>query len=446
MALKQNTFEGGTNGATITTGNSGGTSGTAFDAVTIGAAATVQYSTAEAMHGTTSMQIVNPATVTSFITYSGYTATQMVVRFYVRFDTLPTGNGPIRLCDVRTGSTGVTRIVLDTSNRFLFQTSNGTTTLKTFSAISPNTWYRIEFATTNGTSGATIKMDYYVGDSGTPVEAGYTTSAGNTGTTANITQLVLGALAAQTGSATIYVDDVAVQDATLTYLGASTAPPTAAFTHTQSALALTVNGSTSAAVSPATLSSYDWDWGDGTSHGTGATPAAHTYSAAGTYSVVLTVTDSNGLTDTDTQSISVAAASGTATAQTVDVSTNWTASSGTALACVTDGDPTTYVTSQAPPTGQEFDFTLQALTPPSTGQPLKVFLTADALLATTATLAAQLYEGATLRSSLSGVTIPSGSGTTVVGLVTLTFPWTDVQSVTTGGWNALKVKLQVTAS
>jgi hypothetical protein len=442
MALKSNTFEGGTNGTTVTTGNSGGTSGTAFDAVTI-SSGTVQYTTSQAMHGLKSCAF-NNVTAAAHLDYTGYATSSMVARFYVRFDALP--GAAVRLLDIRTSTVSVARVSTDSSNRLVFQTNNGATTLLTTAAISATTWYRVEVATTNGTSGATLKFDYYAGDSGTPVASGYSNSAQNTGTTANITQAFFGSVASTAYTGQFEIDDFAVLDGTLTYLGAASAPPTAVLTTTQSGLAVTANGSTSTVVSPATISSYDYDWGDGTTHGSGATPAAHAYSAAGTYTITLTVTDSNSLTSTATATVTVAAAAGTVTAQTVDVSTNWTASTSTALVCVTDGDPTTFVTSQAPPTGQEFDFTLQALTPPAIGQPFKVFLTMDALLAASASLAAQLYEGATLRSSLTSVTIPAGSGSTVAGLVTLTFPWTDVQNVTTGGWSAVKVKLQVTAS
>jgi PKD repeat protein len=49
--------------------------------------------------------------------------------------------------------------------------------------------------------------------------------------------------------------------------------------------------------------SYDWNFGDGTT-GTGIT-IEHTYAAAGTYNVILTVTDSNGNTGYDSVTITV---------------------------------------------------------------------------------------------------------------------------------------------
>src|SRR5205823_3499957 len=63
--------------------------------------------------------------------------------------------------------------------------------------------------------------------------------------------------------------------------------PTASFTSSVSGLAVTVNGSASSDPD-GTLASYAWTFGDG-STATGATPAAHTYTAGGTYTVSLTV-------------------------------------------------------------------------------------------------------------------------------------------------------------
>lgn len=80
-------------------------------------------------------------------------------------------------------------------------------------------------------------------------------------------------------------------------------PPTASFTHSESSLTTTLNGSGSSD-SDGTIASYDWDFGDGTTHGTTAS-LTHTYSAPGTYNITLTVTDDKGATGTQTQSITV---------------------------------------------------------------------------------------------------------------------------------------------
>lgn len=283
-------------------------------------------------------------------------------------------------------------------------------------------------------SGATQEL--FVPGEASPACTNSVAFADFTQATAGATQNVVATYPAASGNA------VGVQVA----LKTSSSPPSAAFTDTTSALTASVDGTSSSAVSPATVSSYDWDWGDSSTHGTGST-ASHTYTAGGTYTITLTVTDSNGLTGTVSHSVTVTAPAGTVTARAVTASTGWTPSSGSALSCITDNDPTSFVTSSSGPSGLEFDLQLQPMIPPASGQPLKVFLTMDKQGATSGSLAAQLYEGATLRSSLTGVAIPDGSGSSVLGMVTLTFPASDVQNVTSGGWNAgLTVKLQVTAS
>ncbi len=80
--------------------------------------------------------------------------------------------------------------------------------------------------------------------------------------------------------------------------------PTAAFTPTCSNLSCSFDGSASADPD-GTIASYAWDFGDG-STGTGAKPA-HSYAAAGTYPVMLTVTDNQGATGTTSQPVTVTA-------------------------------------------------------------------------------------------------------------------------------------------
>jgi PKD repeat protein len=57
---------------------------------------------------------------------------------------------------------------------------------------------------------------------------------------------------------------------------------------------------------PDGIRSYSWNWGDATTPSTGASPSAHVYAAAGTYDIVLTVTDNWGRTTTVTRQVTVA--------------------------------------------------------------------------------------------------------------------------------------------
>ncbi len=79
-------------------------------------------------------------------------------------------------------------------------------------------------------------------------------------------------------------------------------PPVANFTPSCTWLTCNFDGSSSTAQATAT---YRWTWDDGTPSGSGKT-ASHTYGAAGTYNVTLTVTDAGG-TDSKTQPVTVSA-------------------------------------------------------------------------------------------------------------------------------------------
>jgi PKD repeat protein len=80
-------------------------------------------------------------------------------------------------------------------------------------------------------------------------------------------------------------------------------PPAAAFSHDETFLQTSVNGSTSADPD-GTIASYSWNWGDGTANGSGVN-ATHTYALAGSYTVTLTVTDNDGDTGTATAVVAV---------------------------------------------------------------------------------------------------------------------------------------------
>ncbi|HET7789919.1 MAG TPA: PKD domain-containing protein [Gemmatimonadales bacterium] len=87
-------------------------------------------------------------------------------------------------------------------------------------------------------------------------------------------------------------------------------PPVAAFT--PSCSGLTCNFTSTSSDPDGTISSYAWTFGDG---GTSAAQnPSHTYAAAGTYTVTLTVTDNGGATNATSQNVTVSAANQSPTA------------------------------------------------------------------------------------------------------------------------------------
>jgi PKD repeat protein len=76
--------------------------------------------------------------------------------------------------------------------------------------------------------------------------------------------------------------------------------PTAAFTFSCNKLSCDFDASGS--IDDGAIVSYSWDFGD-TNTGGGMMPPSHTYDAAGTYTVILTVTDDDGATDTATAQV-----------------------------------------------------------------------------------------------------------------------------------------------
>jgi PKD repeat protein len=86
------------------------------------------------------------------------------------------------------------------------------------------------------------------------------------------------------------------------------APPVASFTHDCVELECSFDASGSSDPDGSILS-YEWDFGDGNT-GSGITPS-HPYGTAGTYTVVLTVTDDGNASDSESQSVSPGMAAST---------------------------------------------------------------------------------------------------------------------------------------
>ncbi len=115
--------------------------------------------------------------------------------------------------------------------------------------------------------------------------------------------------------------------------------PTASFTSTPTNLSVAFDGSGSSDPDGDALT-YAWTFGDGTT-GTGVTPS-HTYAAAGTYSVQLTVSDPGGLTGTKTASVTVSKANQAPVASFTSTPTNLSVAFDGSGSSDPDGDTLTY--------------------------------------------------------------------------------------------------------
>lgn len=241
MTSYANGFDAGTNGATITTANSGG-SGDSLSVTSTNA--TAIYDTTRSAHGLQSAKIATSATAVSVTFVKVYAAqvSAAAFRLYVYMTANPGTSYPV--VTLR-NSAGVfqSSLVITTAGLLRLQNSAGTSQGITVNALPLNTWVRIEgqittFSTTVGDG----SIAFYSGDSTTATEV-MPFSAKNTGTA--VDRIGFGMQANASNFGPIWMDQLAWNDT-----GAAIGPANGALT-------VTLNDSTGLTGAPAPTVTWD---------------------------------------------------------------------------------------------------------------------------------------------------------------------------------------------
>ena len=172
--LLTNTFEGGTAGADVTAGSSGGASGTALD-VSKGANSSVKY-VAGGFHGALGVEFTAAAGESAFLQWApaGEAQDSYAIRAYLRPGTPPplaTG-GTDFLGQIRGTAGTMATVGLSGDSRFRVLAADGSTLGTATSARLAGTTYRWELRVTRGTTTSNGRVDfaYYAGDSTAPIQ------------------------------------------------------------------------------------------------------------------------------------------------------------------------------------------------------------------------------------------------------------------------------------
>jgi PKD repeat protein len=157
----------------------------------------------------------------------------------------------------------------------------------TFSPASPAAAQPVQFSASQSAAGLGHVINQYIwnfGD-GSPTVTGV-----------NVSHTF--AVAAQYNVTLTVVDESGQQASTSSTVPVGTGAPTAIFTAAVTGIhTMTFDASASTAQGGATITQYQWSFGDGSFGGPSAAPSiSHTFVAAGTYTVTVSVTDSLGRT------------------------------------------------------------------------------------------------------------------------------------------------------
>lgn len=221
MALRTNSAEGGSNGATVSTSNTGGASGNAFDSVTLSSGGAATFDSTNKYRGSMSYRFLVPSTAgaTAFVEYSGASSTSTALRFYVKIvgDTV---GGNIEFVSMTGASAGVS-IWLNIGGRMDLRDVSGNLIASGTRTVMVEHWFRVEIAVTAATSTTgSVTCSFYYDDSTTPFETLASGSSYNLGT-GTFTTLRIGKISSAAADMEVAVDNIAFNDSAATLIGPS---------------------------------------------------------------------------------------------------------------------------------------------------------------------------------------------------------------------------------
>jgi len=203
MTVLANTAEGGSNGTTVTTGNSGGSSGDAWSAVDIQSGVTGTFSSTTAAHGSLSYSVdVAASGNTGYFAWTGLSAGTLFVRAYVNIAANPPAN--MNILRVLNGTTAIATVRINSTGKIGCLRSTGTLWGTSTNSIPLGAWFRIEIMA--DAVGGEMEVRLYLSDENS--------------STATETLSVFGSLGFSTGTALRcgVVSNVGASDAEILYL------------------------------------------------------------------------------------------------------------------------------------------------------------------------------------------------------------------------------------
>jgi hypothetical protein len=215
-----NTFEGGTNGTTVTNSNTGGSSGMELISTASNAGTTLTFSNTVA-RDTLSFRIGFATAAAGYGIWNWVTSIRSVLRFYVYFES-SFDSGYMELAFMRAASTNLCKVAINNHN-IVLNNSAGTVIATMPIKLQINSWYRIEVAATKGTttSNGRIELNVYDNDSINSIYSYDSGATVNAGTADNATIRIGSSSGPTDGPGVFYFDDIAVQELASGFIGPS---------------------------------------------------------------------------------------------------------------------------------------------------------------------------------------------------------------------------------